>query len=203
MTALDAKKFNLVTDRTTPSRDEAEDAVRVLIRWAGDDPSREGLVDTPARVVRGFEEYFAGYNEDPAQLLSRVFEETAGYSDMVMLNRVEVVSHCEHHMVPIIGKASLAYIPEKRVVGISKLARVVDIFARRLQTQEAMTAQIATTIQTTLEPKGVAVLMEATHQCMTTRGVLKKDVSMVTSHFTGLFASDQDLRARFLQQAKT
>ncbi|MCG8624580.1 MAG: GTP cyclohydrolase I FolE [Proteobacteria bacterium] len=203
MTAQEAKKFNLVTTGDQPTRDEAETAVRVLIRWAGDDPNREGLIDTPARVARSFEEYFSGYHEDAAEMLSRVFEETSGYSDMIMLNSIEFVSHCEHHIVPIVGKASLAYIPDRRIVGISKLARVVDIFARRLQTQEAMTAQVATTIQNALAPKGVAVLVDATHQCMTTRGVRKKDVSMVTSHFTGLFHDDGDLRERFLGQAKT
>lgn len=203
MTAQEAKKFNLVTTGDQPTRDEAETAVRVLIRWAGDDPNREGLIDTPARVARSFEEYFSGYHEDAGAMLARVFEETSGYSDMIMLNSIEFISHCEHHIVPIVGKASLAYIPDRRIVGISKLARVVDIFARRLQTQEAMTAQVATTIQTTLAPKGVAVLVDATHQCMTTRGVHKKDVSMVTSHFTGLFAEDSDLRERFLGQAKT
>ena len=203
MTAQEAKAINLVANQESPTRAEAEAAVAVLIRWAGDDPTREGLLDTPARVARAFEEYFAGYGEDPAALLARVFEETNGYTDMVMLNSIEVVSHCEHHLVPIIGKASLAYIPHRRVVGISKLARVVDIFARRLQTQEVMTAQIATTIQNTLEPKGVAVLVNATHQCMTTRGVRKKGVSMVTSYFTGLFDSESGLRDRFLRQAKT
>ena len=203
MTAQEASKFNLVTSDEKPTRAEAEAAVRVLIRWAGDDPNREGLVDTPARVARGFEEYFAGYSEDAAAMLGRVFEETSGYSDMVMLNSIELVSHCEHHVVPIIGRASLAYIPDQRVVGISKLARVVDIFARRLQTQEVMTAQIASTIQSTLAPKGVAVLIRATHQCMTIRGVRKKDVSMVTSHFTGVFDSEAALRERFLSQAKT
>jgi len=201
MTPYDAKKLNLVSAHPTPSREEAEEAVRVLIRWAGDDPSREGLLDTPARVVRSYKEFFAGYHDDPAEMLSRVFEEVEGYDDMIMLRDIRMVSHCEHHMVPIIGTATIAYLPNRRVVGISKLARVIDIFAKRLQTQETMTAQIAQTIQQVLEPRGVALLVDAAHQCMTTRGVQKEGVTMVTTRFTGIFEEDKDLRERFLIQA--
>ena len=179
-----------------PSREQAE-AGRGLLRWAGDDPSREGLVDTPARVARAYEEFFCGYNEDPAAMLARTFEEVEGYQDMVMLRDIELQSHCEHHMVPISGKAHIAYLPNKRVVGISKLARVMDGFAKRLQTQETMTAQIANCIQTALELKGVAILIDAKHQCMTTRGVKKPSVSMVTTQFTGIFSEDEGLRERF------
>ena len=201
MTPYDADKINLVAVDPTPSREEAEEAVRTLIKWAGDNPEREGLIETSARVVRSYEEYFSGYQEDPEHMLSRVFEEVEGYDDLVMLKDIRLVSHCEHHMVPIIGSATIAYLPDRRVVGISKLARVVDIFAKRLQTQETMTAQIAQTIQTVLEPKGVALLIDAAHQCMTTRGVQKQGVSMVTTRFTGAFEQDQDLRNRFLIQA--
>jgi len=201
MTPYDANKLNLVSAHPTPSREEAEEAVRVLIRWAGDDPSREGLLDTPARVVRSYKEFFAGYHDDPAEMLSRVFEEVEGYDDMIMLRDIRMVSHCEHHMVPIIGTATIAYLPNRRVVGISKLARVIDIFAKRLQTQETMTAQIAQTIQQVLEPRGVALLVDAAHQCMTTRGVQKEGVTMVTTRFTGIFEEDKDLCERFLIQA--
>ena len=180
-----------------PSREQAEAAVEILLRWAGDDPSREGLIDTPARVARAYEEFFCGYNEDPAAMLARTFDEVEGYQDMVMLRDIELQSHCEHHMVPISGKAHIAYLPNKRVVGISKLARVMDSFAKRLQTQETMTAQIANCIQTALEPKGVAILIDAKHQCMTTRGVKKPSVSMVTTQFTGIFGEDEGLRERF------
>ena len=180
-----------------PSRAEAEAAVALLLRWVGDDPSREGLVDTPARVIRSYEEFFRGYNEDPAAMLARTFEEVEGYQDMVMLRDIEMQSHCEHHMVPISGKAHIAYLPNKRVVGISKLARVMDSFAMRLQTQETMTAQIANCIQDALEPQGVAILIDAKHQCMTTRGVKKPSVSMVTTQFTGAFSTDEALRERF------
>lgn len=180
-----------------PSRAEAEAAVDVLLRWAGDNPAREGLVDTPARVVRSYEEFFSGYDDDPAEMLARTFEEVEGYNDMVMLRDIALQSHCEHHMVPILGVAHIAYMPNKRVVGISKLARVLDSFGRRLQTQETMTAQVANTIQEALEPQGVAVLVDAQHQCMTTRGVKKTDVSMVTTSFTGVFQSDDKLLNRF------
>ena len=168
-----------------PSREEAEHAVRTMIRWAGDDPDREGLRDTPGRVVRAYEEFFGGYAEDPAQLLQRTFEETDGYDEMVVLRDIRLESHCEHHMVPILGVAHVGYLPDRRVVGISKLARVVETFSRRLQIQETLTAQIATTIQDVLKPRGVGIVIEAQHQCMTTRGIHKPDVSMVTSKMIG------------------
>ena len=181
-----------------PSREEAHEAVRTLIRWAGDDPEREGLVDTPSRVARAYEEFFAGYLEDPAELLERTFEEAEGYDEMVTLRDIRMESHCEHHMVPIIGKAHIAYLPNKRVVGISKLARVMEVFAKRLQIQEKLTAQIATTLMEVLEPHGVAVVIEAAHECMTTRGVRKPGVTMVTSHMLGVFRDDSDTRREFL-----
>jgi GTP cyclohydrolase I len=186
----------------SPTREEAEAAVEVLLRWAGDDPTREGLVGTPGRVARAWKEFCVGYTEDPMEMLERTFEEVEGYDDMVMLRNIRMESHCEHHMVPILGVAHIAYMPDKRVVGISKLARVLDSFARRLQTQETLTAQVANCIQTALKPKGVAILMDAQHQCMTTRGVRKPDVSMLTTRFTGVFETDADLRNRFLDQAK-
>ena len=185
-----------------PSRSEAEAAVKLLLRWMGEDPCREGLVDTPERVVRAWEEFCAGYKEDPASLLHRTFEEVKGYDDMVMLRNIRLESHCEHHLVPILGLAHIAYMPKNRVVGISKLARVLDSYARRLQTQETLTAQVATTIQSALKPKGVAILIDAQHQCMTTRGVRKPDVSMVTTRFTGIFENDANLQKRFIEQAK-
>jgi GTP cyclohydrolase I len=181
-----------------PERSAAEDAVRTLIRWAGDDPTREGLLDTPARVVRAYEEFFAGYLEDPVQILSRTFSEVDGYDEMVVLNDIRFESHCEHHMVPIIGKAHVAYLPDRRVVGISKLARLVDIYARRLQIQEKMTVQIADTLNDVLEPKGVAVVIEAAHQCMTTRGVHKPGATLVTSRMLGAFRSNSTTRREFL-----
>ncbi|WP_456304544.1 GTP cyclohydrolase I FolE [Caldovatus aquaticus] len=181
-----------------PSRAEAEAAVRTLIRWAGDDPDREGLRDTPARVVRAYEEFFAGYAEDPVALLTRSFEETEGYDEMVVLRDIRLESHCEHHMVPIIGRAHVAYLPAGRVVGISKLARVIEAYAKRLQIQEKLTAQIANTIQDVLQPKGVAVVIEAAHQCMTTRGVHKHGVTMVTSRMLGAFRDDPSTRREFL-----
>ncbi len=185
-----------------PSRAEAEEAVRTLISWAGDNPRREGLIGTPARVVRAYEEFFAGYEEDPEEVLNRTFEEVEGYSDMVMLRDITLESHCEHHMVPILGKAHVAYVPTHRVVGISKLARVVEIFAKRLQIQETMTVQIGETIQKVLEPAGVAVLIEAKHQCMTTRGIHKPDVATITSHFTGVFQEDLRMEQRFLSMVR-
>lgn len=185
-----------------PSREEAEAAVEVLLRWVGDDPTREGLLGTPGRVVRAWEEFCIGYTEYPVEILERTFEEVEGYDDMVMLRNIRMQSHCEHHMVPILGVAHIAYMPDKRVVGISKLVRVLDSFARRLQTQETLTAQVAQCIQTALKPQGVAVLIDAQHQCMTTRGVRKPDVSMVTTRFTGAFSSNAELRGRFLEQAK-
>ncbi|MGB2462958.1 MAG: GTP cyclohydrolase I FolE, partial [Candidatus Puniceispirillaceae bacterium] len=172
------------------------------LRWAGDDPTREGLIGTPGRVARAWKEFCVGYTEDPASLLSSTFEEVEGYDDMVMLRNIRLESHCEHHMVPILGVAHIAYMPDRRVVGISKLARVLDSFARRLQTQETLTAQVAECIQSELRPHGVAMLIDAQHQCMTTRGVRKPDVSMVTTRFTGVFQSDSDLRRRFFEQTK-
>jgi GTP cyclohydrolase IA len=181
-----------------PTRTEAEDAVRTLIRWAGDDPDREGLRATPARAVRAYEEWFAGYDEDPGEYLKRTFEEVAGYDEIVVLRDIRFESYCEHHLAPIIGRAHIAYLPNKRVVGISKLARLVDIYAKRLQIQEKMTAQIATTLSDVLRPKGVAVVIEAAHQCMTTRGVHKPGVSMITSHMIGAFRTDPSTRREFL-----
>lgn len=181
-----------------PSRAEAEDAVRVLLRWAGDDPTREGLVGTPERVVRAYEEFFAGYDQDPADILHRTFEETEGYDEIVLLRDIRLESHCEHHMVPIIGKVHVAYLPDRRVVGISKLARVVEIFAKRLQIQEKLTSQIANTINEVLQPKGVAVVIEAAHECMTTRGVHKPGVTMVTSRMLGAFRSNPATRREFM-----
>jgi GTP cyclohydrolase I len=181
-----------------PTRDEAEEAVRTMLRWAGDDPDREGLMDTPARVVRAYEEFFAGYREDPNQYLERTFEEVAGYDEMVVLRDIPFESHCEHHLAPIIGKAHVAYLPTNRVVGISKLARVVDAFAKRLQVQEKMTAQIAECINSALKPDGVAVVVEAVHHCMTTRGVHKHGVSMVTSTLLGAFRDNIHTRAEFM-----
>jgi len=181
-----------------PSRAEAERAVRALIEWAGDDPRREGLAGTPARVAKAFEEYFSGYGTDPIELLQRTFEETDGYDEMVVLKDIRFESHCEHHLAPIIGKAHVAYLPQKRVVGISKLARLVEVYAKRLQIQEKMTAQIANTLDEVLQPKGVAVVIEAAHQCMTTRGVHKPGVAMVTSRMLGAFRTDASTRREFL-----
>ena len=181
-----------------PSREEAEAAVRLLLRYAGDNPDREGLKGTPARVVRAYAEFFSGYDEDPVELLARTFEETDGYDEMVVLKDIRFESHCEHHIAPIIGKAHIAYLPETRVVGISKLARLVEVYAKRLQIQEKMTAQIANTLDEVLRPKGVAVVIEAAHQCMTTRGVHKPGVAMVTSRMLGAFRSDAATRREFL-----
>src|SRR5690606_19644247 len=185
-------------DVVRPSRAEAEEAVRTLLRWAGDDPEREGLRGTPARVVRSYEEFFAGYKEDAVALLERTFEEIDGYDEMVVLRDIRLESYCEHHMVPIVGKAHVAYLPSTRVVGISKLARVVEVYAKRLQIQEKMTAQIANTISAVLQPRGVAVVIEAAHQCMTTRGVHKPGVTMVTSRMLGAFREDPRTRQEFL-----
>ena len=189
-----AEKIALVR----PSRQEAEHAVETLLRWAGDDPTREGLLDTPARVARAWEEWFAGYNVDPEDYMKRTFEEVEGYDDMIVLRDIRFESHCEHHLAPIIGKAHVGYLPTKTVVGISKLARVVESYARRLQVQEKLNAQIAHTIQKVLEPKGVAVVIEAQHQCMTTRGVHKPGVSMVTSTMLGAFRENSVTRREFL-----
>jgi len=181
-----------------PTREAAEEAVRTLIRWAGDEPDREGLRGTPRRVVESFLEFFSGYDEDPCTYLQRTFSETNGYDEMVVLRDVRFESHCEHHIAPIIGKAHVAYLPNRRVVGISKLARVVDVYAKRLQIQEKLTAQIANAVNDVLEPKGVAVVVEAAHQCMTTRGVHKPGVTMVTSRMLGAFRDDPTTRREFL-----
>src|SRR5882672_8364444 len=181
-----------------PTREEAEKAVHTLLRWAGDDPSREGLADTPARVAKAFEDWFSGYSQDPEEYLTRTFEEVEGYDEMVVLRDIRFESHCEHHLAPIIGRAHVGYLPARKVVGISKLARVVDAYARRLQVQEKMNAQIANCIQQVLEPKGVAVVIEAAHQCMTTRGVHKPGVVMVTSTMLGAFREDARTRREFL-----
>ena len=183
---------------TRPSRAEAIDAVRTMIRWAGDDPDREGLVETPDRVVRAYEEFFSGYERDPAEVLAKTFSEVDGYDEMIVMNDIRFESHCEHHMVPIIGKAHIGYLPAHRVVGISKLARLVEVYARRLQIQEKMTVQIADTLQQVLRPKGVAVVIEAAHQCMTTRGVHKPGATLVTSRMLGAFRDDPTTRREFL-----
>ena len=187
---------------TRPSREEALKAVRTLLAWAGDNPDREGLKDTPKRVVDAYGEWFDGYGADPAKELSRTFEDVQGYDDMVLLREIEVESHCEHHMAPFLGKAYVAYIPTDKVVGISKLARVVEIFARRLQTQETLTQLIAEAIETNLNPAGVAIMIDAEHQCMTTRGVHHRHVSTITTRFTGVFKTDPALKDRFLSLAK-
>ena len=181
-----------------PSRAEAEQAVRTLLRWAGDDPTREGLLGTPGRVARAFEEWFAGYDRDPVDYLQRTFEEVENYDEMVVLRDIRFESHCEHHLAPIIGRAHIGYLPSGRVVGISKLARVVELYAKRLQIQEKMTAQIANSIEEVLQPEGVAVVLEATHQCMTTRGVHKSGVTMVTSRMLGAFRDNPSTRREFL-----
>ena len=181
-----------------PSRKDAEAAVRTLIAWAGDDPEREGLLDTPKRVTKAYKEFFGGYDECPIEALSRTFDEVSGYNDIVMLRDIDFASHCEHHMVPFIGKAHIAYYPTDSVVGISKLARIVEIFAKRLQTQETMTAQIATAIEDVLQPRGVAVMLEAEHQCMSMRGIRKQNVSTITTQFGGVFEDDAESRTRFL-----
>ncbi len=181
-----------------PTREEAMDAVRTLIAWSGDDPRREGVLDTPARVVDAYGEWFSGYHQDPALELERTFEDVQGYDNIVFLRDIEVESHCEHHMAPFIGKAYVAYLPTGRVVGLSKLARVVEIFAKRLQTQETLTQQIIDAISDTLRPAGVAVMIDAEHQCMTTRGVHHRHVSTVTTQFTGTFKTDPEMQRRFM-----
>jgi GTP cyclohydrolase IA len=191
------------TITTRPSRAEAEEAVRTLIRWAGDDPGREGLLGTPDRVIRAFREYFSGYDEDPVGLLQRTFEETDGYDEIVMLKDIRFESHCEHHLAAIIGKVHIAYLPNNRVVGISKLARLVDVYAKRLQIQEKMTSQIANTLDEVLQPKGVGVVIEAAHQCMTTRGTHKPGTMMVTSRMLGAFRSDPTTRREVLAMIGT
>ena len=180
-----------------PSRKQAEEAVRTLLRWTGDDPGREGLLDTPKRVVSAYEQYFAGYKDNPVNILKRTFKDTENYDEMVVLRDIRFESHCEHHLAPIIGKAHVAYLPDLRIVGISKLVRVVEVYAKRLQVQERMTAQIANTIQEVLKPKGVAVVVDASHQCMTMRGVRKPGVSMVSSHMLGGFRTDISTRREF------
>ena len=192
-----------MTDNKKPTREEAEAAVRTMLAWTGDNPDREGLVETPKRVVRAYEQFFAGYEMDPKQVLSKVFEEVEGYDEMVIVKDIRVESHCEHHIVPILGKAHVGYLPNKRIVGISKLARVVDIFGKRLQTQEVMTAQIAKVINEVLEPRGVAVVMNAKHQCMTTRGVHKPESSTITSTMLGAFRENPDTRAEFMNLITT
>jgi GTP cyclohydrolase I len=181
-----------------PSQADAEEAVRTLIRWAGDDPAREGLLETPGRVARAYKEFFRGYGVDPEGVLKRTFEETDGYDEMIVLKDMRFESHCEHHMAPIIGRAHIAYLPSKRVVGISKLARLLDVYAKRLQIQEKLTAQIANTLNGVLQPRGVAVVIDASHQCMTTRGVHKPGTSMVTSRMLGAFRTDASTRREFL-----
>ncbi len=192
-----------ITVINKPSKEEALKAVDTLIRWAGDDPTREGLIETPKRVLNAYNEFFSGYTVNPDDILTKTFEEVEGYDEMVIVKNIELESYCEHHMVPIIGKAHIAYIPKKRVVGISKLARVMQVYAKRLQIQEKMTAQIAETIQRVLQPKGVAVVIDAVHQCMTTRGVHKPNASTVTSRMLGLFRSDPRTRAEFMDLIKT
>ena len=182
-----------------PSRAEAEDAVRTLLAWTGDDPDREGLRDTPRRVTEAFEEYFAGYRMDPSDVLSKTFSEAGGYDDLVMLRDIRVFSHCEHHLAPFIGMAHVAYLPSGRILGLSKIARVVEIFAKRLQTQETLTAQVAGAIESALKPRGVAVLIEAEHQCMSMRGVRQPGVKTITTRFTGALETDASYRDRFLQ----
>jgi GTP cyclohydrolase I len=190
------------TMKTRPTRQEAEAAVRTLIAWAGDDPSREGLVDTPRRVAKAYEELFKGYGQDATEVLSRVFEEVGGYDDMVLVRDIPFHSHCEHHMVPFVGKAHIGYYPSEGVVGLSKLARVVDVFARRLQTQETMTSQIVQAIDDALKPRGVAVLVEAEHMCMSMRGVQKSGATTITTQFTGVFRDDPAEQVRFMSMIR-
>ena len=192
------KKIEPVVKVLKPSREEAEEAVRTLICWTGDNPDREGLIETPKRVVKAYEEFFEGYDIDPEEVLNKTFEEVQGYDDAVIVRNIRVESHCEHHIVPILGVAHVGYIPNNRVVGISKLARVVEIFGKRLQTQETMTAQIADTIQKVLEPKGVAVVVDASHQCMTTRGIHKTESSTITSRMLGAFRDNPETRSEFM-----
>lgn len=194
-----AKKM---TPTQRPSAEEAQEAVKTLIRWAGDDPNREGLLETPSRVIKAYNDFFSGYNEDPKKILGKVFEEIDGFNDIVLIKNIRMESHCEHHMVPFIGEAHVAYLPEKKVVGISKIARLVDIFSKRLQTQETMTIQIAKAINDSLKPRGVAVLIDAQHQCMSTRGVHKENASTITTAFLGDFKENQQLLNQFLSLIK-
>ena len=191
-------KVEPVETAIKPTREEAEKAVRTLISWTGDNPDREGLIETPKRVVKAYEEFFEGYNMDPEEVLTKTFEEVQGYDDAVIVRNIRVESHCEHHIVPILGVAHVGYIPNNRVVGISKLARVIEIFGKRLQTQETMTAQIADTIQKVLQPKGVAVVVDASHQCMTTRGIHKTESSTITSRMLGAFRDNPETRSEFM-----
>ena len=193
------KTENVIQFNPNPSREEAMRAVKTLIAWAGDDPEREGLVETPKRVVKAYEEFFKGYKMDPVEILSKTFEEVHGYNEMVLIKNIRLESHCEHHIVPILGIAHVAYMPKSSVVGISKIARLVDIFAKRLQIQETLTSQIAETLQNDLDPLGVAVLIDASHQCMTTRGVHKPESSTVTKKMIGIFKDDQNLRSEFME----
>ena len=188
----------VTTIRNKPSRKQAEEAVKILIKWAGDNPEREGLIETPKRVVNSYKEFFSGYDSKPEQILSKTFDEVEGYDEMVIVRDIAIESHCEHHMVPFIGIAHIGYIPNKRIVGISKLARIADVFAKRLQTQEIMTAQIADTINEVLKPKGVAVVIDAQHQCMTTRGTHKTESSTITSRMLGLFRTNSNTRSEFM-----
>ncbi len=188
----------VTTIRNKPSRKQAEEAVKTLIKWAGDNPEREGLLETPKRVVNSYKEFFSGYDSKPEQILSKTFDEVEGYDEMVIVRDITIESHCEHHMVPFIGIAHIGYIPDKRIVGISKLARIADVFAKRLQTQEIMTAQIADTINEVLKPKGVAVVIDAQHQCMTTRGTHKTESSTITSRMLGLFRTNSNTRSEFM-----
>ena len=190
---------NVIRFNPNPSREEAMRAVKTLIAWAGDNPDREGLIETPKRVVKAYEEFFEGYKIDPTEILSKTFEEVEGYDEMVLIKNIKLESHCEHHIVPILGKAHIAYMPKKRVVGISKIARLVDVFAKRLQIQETLTSQIAETLQSVLDPLGVAVLIDASHQCMTTRGVHKPESSTVTKKMIGIFKEDKILQSQFME----
>lgn len=196
---IKAVKIPVNKNLNRPSREEAEAAVRTLLSYIGENPEREGLKETPARVVRSYDEFFSGYDADPEKELGKTFEDISGYEDMVVVRNIDFVSHCEHHLVPIIGQAHVGYFPGEKVVGLSKLARVVDIFAKRLVSQENMTTEIAKAINETLNPKGVAIVINAAHQCMSTRGVNKLDASTVTSSFTGIFKEDREVRARFLK----
>ena len=193
-------KINEKKETNRPSKEEAMKAVKTLISWAGDNPSREGLIDTPKRVVEAYEEFFSGYNEDPYKVLDKTFSDVEGYDDIVFLRDINIETHCEHHIVPILGVAHVAYLPNEKVVGLSKLARVVEVYCRRLQTQETLTMQILHTINEVLQPRGVAVMIDAKHQCMTTRGIYKPNVSTVTTKFLGLFKEDTELRQRFIQR---
>lgn len=196
VSALESNSSNL--GGIKPSREQAMDAVRTLLAWVGDDPEREGLLETPRRVIDAYDEFFSGYQTDPHALLKKTFEEVEGYDEMVLLKNIRLESHCEHHMVPFLGRAHVAYLPNKRIVGISKIARLVDVFAKRLQTQEILTVQIANVIEEVLQPKGVAVLIDAKHQCMTTRGIHKTETTTITSRLLGVFKEDRQMRAEFM-----